>query len=245
MADTAVLGIFQGDLIFKSAVDACLAELRQNPNLIDDALASLPQDDITADRYGNKTITACREWFLATDIDVRLGLKFTNWDKPATIAIELGNSNENEATLGDKNYETSEPHPRKPGFRRAIESVHADESYTVAIFASGEPEYMLFLYSLVLFQLMRRKQDLLEARGFEVSKFQVGVAAQVDPQMRELLYMRAISFHGKVRHSWPKQVGQVIDRVTFVLRAMDMPAPKLPLPEDFLDRDSLAGFAGH
>ena len=213
MASTEVVGIFQGDIIIKSAVEKALKELKADPSLLDDVLASLPQDLVTADRYGDKTISQLRKWFADTEVEVLLGLKFRYMEKPAIVAIELGDEHENETTIGDKNYEPIEDHPRKPGIKRAIESLHADASYTVAVFAHGEPEYMLFLQALVLFQLLRRKEDLLDARGYAVSKFSMGTAALIEPNTKEMIYLRAIKLTGKVRHGWPKKEGGIIESV--------------------------------
>lgn len=229
MATTEVVGIFQGDIILKSTVELCLKELKANPDLIDDALASLPQDDITADRFGNATITQCKKWFAETEVQVELGLKFRYLQKPAVVCIELGEEHENEATIGDKNYEPSEPHPRKPGKRRAIESLHADAGYTIATFAQGEPEYMLFLTTLLLFQLLRRKEDLIDARGYAVSKYTMGTAALIEPQSKEMIYLRAIKLTGKCRHAWPKKEGDVITSVPVAV------APDAAVAEVFED----------
>ena len=242
--ETSVLGIWQGDIVLQSALEACVAELRADPCLIDDALAQLPKDFVTADKYGKKTISECKRWFASTEIDIMLGLKFKYLEKPAILCVELGEENENEATLGDKHYETSEPHPRKPGVRRALESLHADASYTVAVFAQGEPEYMLFLQTLVLFQLLRRKEDLLERRGFEVSRFNMGTAALIEPESKQMMYLRAIKLNGKVFHGWPKKEGPVITSVTTAAT----PSPNVPngtpmLSPGWEEQDVLSGLA--
>ncbi len=210
---SANVGMWQGDIIIKSALDLCLRELRANPDLIEDCLASLTQDTLTAGKYGSLTIEQCKRWFADTSIDVLLGLKFKYLQNPAIIAIELGDETENEATIGDKNYDPLEDHPRKPGIKRAVESLHVDASYTVAIFAQGEPEYMLFLQALVLFQLLRRKEDLFDARGFAVSKFQMGTASLIEPNTKEMIYLRTIKLNGKARHVWPKKEGGPIESV--------------------------------
>ena len=209
----ATVGIFQGDIVLQSAVELALKELKANPGLIEDALASLPQDVVTSGKYGSLTVAQCKKWFADTNVDVLLGLKFKYLEKPAICAIELGDESENECTLGDKNYEPIEDHPRKPGVRRAVESLHADASYSIAVFALGEPEYMLFLQTLVLFQLLRRKEDLLDARGYAVSKFTMGTAALIQPESKEMLYLRVIKLTGKVRHGWPKKEGGIIQSV--------------------------------
>jgi hypothetical protein len=243
----STVGIFQGDIIIRSAVLLGLKELKSHPELIEDVLASLPQDDVTADRYGSLTISQCKKWFADTDIDVLLGLKFKYMEKPAIVAIELGEENENETTIGDKNYEPLEDHPRKPGIKRAVESLHADAGYTIAVFAHGEPEYMLFLQSLVLYQLLRRKEDLLDARGYAVSKFSMGTAALLDQSTKEMIYLRAIKLHGKCRHGWSKKEGGLIESVPTAMlpEAVNSPSPEPPPVAfenpDFLETDMLLG----
>lgn len=232
----ATVGIFQGDIVIQSAVELMLRELKSNPGLIEDALASLPQDLVTSGKYGSLTIAQCKKWFADTSVDVLLGLKFKYMEKPAIVAIELGDESENEATLGDKNYDPIEDHPRKPGIRRAVESLHADASYTVAVFAHGEPEYMLFLQTLVLFQLLRRKEDLLDARGYAVSKFVMGTAALIEPNTKEMVYLRTIKLNGKVRHGWPKKEGGLITSVpTATIPEAGTQGPPVPGGAPFSD----------
>lgn len=238
------VGIFQGDIIIQTALEKAIKELKNYPDLIDDALAGLPKDIITSDKYGNNTITQCKKWFINTEIDILLGLRFKYFEKPAVIAIELGETTEHESILGDKNYATSEPHPRRPGYFRAVESLFADENYTIAIFAHGEPELMLFLYTLVLFQLLRRKQDLLENRGYEISTFMSGSAALTDPGTKEQLYLRTIKLRGKVRHAWPKQEGAEITEVNSLTYPNQLPTPVLsPFPDGWANQDILSNSA--
>lgn len=240
----ATVGIFQGDIVLQSAVELMLRELKANPGLIEDALASLPQDLVTADKYGNSTISQCKKWFADTSVDVLLGLKFQYMSKPAIVAIELGDESENEATLGDKNYDPIENHPRKPGVKRAVESLHADASYTVAVFAQGEPEYMLFLQTLMLFQLLRRKEDLLDLRGYAVSKFTMGTAALIEPTTKEMIYLRAIKLSGKVRHGWPKKEGGIIASVptaTIPEAGTQGPTSTVRFPPGWPEGDMLLG----
>jgi hypothetical protein len=212
MATQTVLGgIFQGDIVIRTAVIRALRELREHPELIYDALASLPQDDLTADVYGEKTISACREWFLATKVAVKLGISLSH---------------------------LSEPDPHKPGNVRRLESVVANETYNIAIFGVGEPEYLLFLYTLVLFGLMRNKQELLADRGFDVTSFSVGVAGALDQGSPENIYIRTIQLSGKVRHSWPTTSAPKVERVEMGVTNLNRDPF---LPPDWEDRDMLTG----
>jgi hypothetical protein len=240
MATQTVLGgIFQGDIVIRTAVIRALRELREHPELIYDALASLPQDDLTADVYGEKTISACREWFLATKVAVKLGISLSHLgDAPAVIAVEMGTNTEGEATLGDVHFQPSEPDPHKPGNVRRLESVVANETYNIAIFGVGEPEYLLFLYTLVLFGLMRNKQELLADRGFDVTSFSVGVAGALDQGSPENIYIRTIQLSGKVRHSWPTTSAPKVERVEMGVTNLNRDPF---LPPDWEDRDMLTG----
>jgi hypothetical protein len=210
---TLIRGIHQSDIILQSAMRLGLKELRDTPTLIDDMLAGLLDDPLTEGKYGNVTIQQCKDWFASTRIVVRLGLSIDTAQLPM-VAIGLGSAPESEATFSDIHYDVSEPNPWVPGQYRRLHSVLANENYEIAAFVHGEPEYALFLYSMCLFVLLRRKEDLLEARGFELSGFQVG-ALQQAPTEQENIFTRSITVSGKVRHSWPgiKVGGEVEDVV--------------------------------
>jgi len=236
----ATVGWFQSDIVIKSAVEIALLELKKDPGLIEDCLAGLPQDMLTSGKYGNKTIEQCKRWFASTEIEVLLGIQFRYLEKPAMIAIELGEENENEVTLADKNYQPLEQHPRKPGIMRAVESLYADASYTLAVFAHGEPELMLFLYSLVAWQLLRRKEDLLDARGFVVSRYSAGTASFLDPNSQEKIYVRTIRLNGKIKHSWPKKEGGIITSAPVAIYPEPTTSPPpSPTPIAFTDPNFL------
>jgi hypothetical protein len=227
-------GIFQSDIIIKSAIEIGLKELKANPGLIEDMLAGLPQDDLTSGRYGSLTIAQAKKWFADSEIEVMLGLKLRYLEKPSVVCIELGNESENETTLADRHYDGLEDHPRKPGIKRVVESLHADATFTIACFAQGEPELMLFLASVILFICLRRKEDLFDARGYVVSKYSMGTASLLEPNSREMLYMRTIQLNGKVRHIWPKKEGGLIESVPFagIPEAVGVPSPS-PSPIAF------------
>lgn len=200
---TEVVGIFQGAIVIRSALLRILQEFRDDSNLIYDALGSLPQDDLTAGRYGEKTIDECKRWFLGTKVPVKLGLALTQLTSPC-ISVELNNGDEAEATLGDVNYQVVEENPWKSGHQRTLGSVHARESYNIMLFVQGEPEYLLFLDSLVRFGILRHKEDLLDERGFTRLTWSVGVAGGVpEAPGRENFFARTIRLNGFVRHVWP------------------------------------------
>lgn len=201
--ETEVTGVFQGAIIIRSAIIRALQELRENPNLIWDALASLPQDDLTAGRYGELTIQQCIDWFTKTNCPVKLGLVLTQMTSPC-VSVELVGGDEAEATIGDVDYNVVEEDPWSPGNSRELASVHARESYSINCFVQGEPEYVLFLDTLVRFGIFRHKEDLLDERGFARLTWSVGPAGSVpDRPGMENFFARTFRLNGYVRHVWP------------------------------------------
>lgn len=106
--NTKTFGIFQSDLIIRSAITQGLAELRKKSWLLDFCFASLPQDELTARDYGQSTIDKAKAWFLAQKLPVMMN---TTNQPPTTfpcISIQLVSSNEDAKTHGDVNYDVSE-----------------------------------------------------------------------------------------------------------------------------------------
>jgi len=100
-----------------------------------------------------------------------------------------------------------------------IESVVFRESYQIGIHVQNEPMNLLVLHSILKFALLKYKQDLLEARGFERS-----VLASTDFRRNqefdmELVYSRYINITGYVRQSWSKTTKEMIGVVN--LKAED------------------------
>jgi hypothetical protein len=203
MATTEVTGIFQTPIIVRSAIIKSLQELREDPTLIEDALACLVQDDLTAARYGEKTVAQCVEWFTKTNIPVKLGLSLTQLTSPC-ISVELSGGDETEATLGDVNYTPSEEDPRRPGHYRQLASVHSRESVNVIVMVQGEVEYLLFLSSLLRFAVLRHKEDLFDDRGFARMTWGAGVFGSMpEAPGRENFFANTVRVTGYVRHVWP------------------------------------------
>lgn len=108
--NTKAYGIFQSDVIIRSAIMAALTHLRQNPWLLDYVFASLLKDPLTEQAYGAKEVANAKAWFLATDIPVIMDTRIGEPKLPA-ISIGLVESKETEATLADKHYDTQEDSP--------------------------------------------------------------------------------------------------------------------------------------
>lgn len=99
--------IFQSDLVIKAAIEMGLEDLRKNPWLIDDILDNAISNPYLKDKYGNKQISACKEWFANNQIDIYMvGRK--DRDRLPCITITLGSSSEKEdrKTMADQSTET-------------------------------------------------------------------------------------------------------------------------------------------
>lgn len=100
-----ILGIHQADVILRSAIMAGIASLRVDPSLLDYAFASLAADSLTSPEYGDSEIGRAKDWFLHTNISVRMETN-PNEPKLPCVSIKLLSSAEQdgENTLADVHY---------------------------------------------------------------------------------------------------------------------------------------------
>lgn len=93
----------------------------------------------------------------------------------------------------------------QPSETMALESVSYRESYQIGVHVSGEPVYLTWLHSIVVFALLSYKQSLFEARGFERHAFTSSDFDRNEQiESAELVFSRYISMTGYVRQYWPK-----------------------------------------
>jgi hypothetical protein len=100
-------GIAQSDIILRTAIIAGLADIRENPKLLNYIFASLPKDDLTYRTYGEEQVKIAKDWFLSQDIPVFMNTRI-DASKVPCISIAQASSNEAENTLGDIHYQTTE-----------------------------------------------------------------------------------------------------------------------------------------
>lgn len=105
---TSSQGFFQGELVVLTAIKAALADVRQNPWLIDFAFVSLTQDPLLAAQYGQADVDAAKKWFAANDIQVRNTPLVDKSNLPC-VTVQLNTQNETEQALGDVNTPATEP----------------------------------------------------------------------------------------------------------------------------------------
>ncbi len=107
MKRSAAKGIFQSDIIVRTAIAAALDDMRSKPWLIDFVFQSLLDDDLTRKYYGEDEIALVKDWFINTEIPIRMAFSLDTIQAPM-IAITLTESAEDAASLGDIHYETHE-----------------------------------------------------------------------------------------------------------------------------------------
>jgi len=95
----------------------------------------------------------------------------------------------------------------------AIESVLFKETYAVGCHTQGESVHLTWLHSIITFILLRYREELLEARGFERSVLSSGDFSRNEMTENELTYVRFIKIAGYVRTYWPKSIS---DKITGV-----------------------------
>lgn len=289
---TEAIGIYQSDVIVRTAIEFALADLRANPYLLKYTFAGLVRDDQTVNRYGEKERQKAINWFLKTDIpvvmDFRLGV-----DPITCISLSMIESAEAEVTLGDVHYQPAEfteadwapltkrftpdsfdpstgvmvvpedvsaslvivvgqllfdkagkAYPiqkvsknganymitidksligdfqncyikgAKPKFVTQLESASYKESFRIGAHVHGDASELIYLHSILVFCLLRYKQELIEGRGFErtaISSSDLRINSAIDS--KEVVYSRFLTLTGFVRQYWPKFSTQTIDHV--------------------------------
>jgi len=98
-----ITGIFQGDLIIKTAIELSIEDIRKKPWLIEDMFGSLIENPYLKVKYGMKEIDRAKEFLLNNDIPVYMRHRVDKQEFPC-VTISIGNSQEDKslATLGDQ-----------------------------------------------------------------------------------------------------------------------------------------------
>jgi hypothetical protein len=125
--------------------------------------------------------------------------------------------------------------PAIPPFVASLESAEFEETYGIGCHASGEPVFLTYLHSIVVFAILRYRQALLEARGLQRVRFGSGETklSEVFEDMPEAMFTRAIQLSGSVRHVWPKNIDE---RVLSVETALSPTNEQNDAELDFLEK---------
>jgi hypothetical protein len=124
-----------------------------------------------------------------------------------------------------------------------LESMVYRESYGIVCHALSEPEHLIWLHSLVVFVLLRYKEALLEARGFERSTFSSRGMEGYQPEGGPMWFTRQVNLTGYVRHVWPKAVGGRLLSIDVIGRpeGSDRPIEEIEVDPLFGELDALSG----
>jgi len=97
------IGIFQGDLVVKTAIELAIEDMRKNPWIIEDIFRSLVENPLLARKYGMKEVARAKEFLLNNNIAIYMRHRLDKMEYPC-ITISIGTSNEDKAlaTLGDQ-----------------------------------------------------------------------------------------------------------------------------------------------
>jgi hypothetical protein len=84
----------------------------------------------------------------------------------------------------------------------------------VGVHVHGEPVYLTYLHSILIFILLRNRETLLEQRGLERTKLASTEASRNAFFDRENVFSRYVNVSGFVRQYWPKRI---VPRITSVM----------------------------
>lgn len=102
-----ITGIFQGDLIIKTAIELALEDMRKQPWLIEDVFGTLIENPYLNYKYGIKEVSRAKEFILNNEIPVYMRHRLDKQEFPC-ITISIGSSQEDTslAVLGDVSHIT-------------------------------------------------------------------------------------------------------------------------------------------
>ncbi len=101
----------------------------------------------------------------------------------------------------------------KPKLITTLESLSFRETYSIECVVDSQVIHATYLHSIVVFILLRYKQTLLEARGFERSTISSQKLSAYKATENELAFSRMMAITGYVRQYWPKSVDGRVDQL--------------------------------
>lgn len=143
MIQTKTTGMFQGDLLVRGALTAALKDLRANPWLLDFAFAGVPQDGLTVDEYGEADVARAKEWFMRTQIPVRMMPRNSSPPTFPCITVRLSSEAEAEVTLADINYEPTEYNDEQPPLTAPFDPVSYDPATGIMVLPPQVPAQLV------------------------------------------------------------------------------------------------------
>lgn len=107
--------------------------------------------------------------------------------------------------------------PKFQYYEARVEHSYFQDTYHIACHAHGDPQVILWLWSIMTYALLRYRQGLLEANGFTESTFH-SAPPELNEQWTtdggEKAFTRAISLTGQVQNTWIKAPHRFIETVS-------------------------------
>lgn len=106
--------------------------------------------------------------------------------------------------------------PQYQFYTARIERSFFQESYNIGCHAHGDPQALLWLWSIVLYSILRYKESLLESNGFTqtvVNNNSPGPDEDFTTEGGESAWSRYISISGMVENSWIKTPRRTIESI--------------------------------
>jgi len=105
------------------------------------------------------------------------------------------------------------PHYRILRARREIATFQ--EKITIGCHAHGDPNALLWLYSIMMYGLLRYREGVLESRNFQLSNIETSDMIRNDAfnSFGENVYSRFITISGQVENTWIKAPKYIIEAV--------------------------------
>jgi len=102
---------------------------------------------------------------------------------------------------------------RRPNQVRSLESVWYRDQFQIGVHVDAEPVYLTWLHSILVFCLLRYKQQYLETEGLERTMFGSTDFSKDDQSEAEFAFTRYVNLTGYCRQYWPKEESQVVGAV--------------------------------
>lgn len=151
-----IIGIFQGDLIIKAAIELSLKDMRENPWVIEDVFRTLLENPILKKRYGLQEVSRAKEFIQNNDIPVYMRHRVDKMEYPC-ITITMGQSKEDDnlSTLGDtsvafEDYDPSEINKPIKYIVKPFQPVSYDKSSGVLEVPTDVEEYQYIGKGMIL-----------------------------------------------------------------------------------------------
>jgi hypothetical protein len=105
--------------------------------------------------------------------------------------------------------------PQYRTFRARREIATFQEKITVGCHVHGDPNALLWLYSFMMYGLLRYREGVLESRNFQLSNIETSdmVRNHNFESVGENVYSRFITISGQVENTWVKAPKRIIETV--------------------------------